>query len=356
MRKFFTLAPRFLRAAACAAVVLALTSCAVAPARASGFLASMHRQGAPNTPTQPDEMSTAEREVRATCRVTPVLCPQGVEAAVAEARANGFSAYARPLRETRSGIPQGAATALSRPLTNEECTKLNVQASADRFPGQPMSAEAREAWRRWEEQCHPGVLAKRAAALLDIAESRMARANIGLVDAKALRRDGEDELGVIDGIPYRLFADGSASFGTHELRRGFDINWNVRIRTDNMHDDQTWMVSQRGLAVGMIRTKTGRRSHFAFITNGKYGCYPGSIEYLRIDHATPLQVACDDYWDEASTKRIIAALSRGTEALTRYTAWPSRVTQDETISLNGFAVAWRYVQWLSQQPMKTANR
>jgi hypothetical protein len=78
MRKFLPLAPRLRRAAACVAVLLALGASQSAVSRAA------------------DNVSTAEFEVRATCKRTPSLCPHGVEAAVADARANGFSAYARP--------------------------------------------------------------------------------------------------------------------------------------------------------------------------------------------------------------------------------------------------------------------
>jgi hypothetical protein len=55
MRKFFSVSPRLPRAAACAAVVLALSVIlsAVAPALASGFIASMHRQASANTGAQP---------------------------------------------------------------------------------------------------------------------------------------------------------------------------------------------------------------------------------------------------------------------------------------------------------------
>jgi hypothetical protein len=191
---------------------------------------------------------------------------------------------------------------------------------------------------------------------LDVSQSRMVRTNVGAVDVATLQTDGKEERGVVDGIPYQVLPGGSASFGSHDIWAS-EKYWFVEHKIDPIHDHRIWtLVNLKGLVVMLIRTPTGQQWLSVHISHGKHGCYPGSVDYLRIDSWTPWQVACDKAWENDSARRIIQALSTGTDARTQYTAWPWNTPQNKTIELRGFAVAWRYLQWLSQQPVMTTGR
>ncbi|HDS1796977.1 MULTISPECIES: hypothetical protein [Pseudomonas] len=157
------------------------------------------------------------------------------------------------------------------------------------------------------------------------------------------------ETGVLDGIKYRFYySDGSGLVqGLAEnvldvLKDKYSENWSLRCRKDEMNDTHYCSMTREALTIGAF----GATSRFVSV-GSEY--FPGSSIAIRVDKQEPITAPANPGFTNSQETALIAAMSTGTSALTRYVQWPYEANKDKKISLFGFKSALAIIDTLNKQ-------
>lgn len=77
--------------------------------------------------------------------------------------------------------------------------------------------------------------------------------------------------------------------------------------------------------------------------------FPGSSIAIRVDKQEPITAPANPGFTNSQETALIAAMSTGTSALTRYVQWPYEANKDKKISLFGFKSALAIIDTLNKQ-------
>lgn len=138
------------------------------------------------------------------------------------------------------------------------------------------------------------------------------------------------EAGTVNGIPYKVWSDLQAQFGS----------WFVKCEKDAVTDRKSCYISQDGLWVS-VNTKG---AYYVSVMGDKF---PHSKTYIRLDGGKPLvgSIGADGDFSAAQTAQIAKLLPKAKAILTRRTTWPDNVYEDKTDSGEGYSEALEYTKW-----------
>ncbi len=166
----------------------------------------------------------------------------------------------------------------------------------------------------------------------------IANAKPFLTSAESLTPDGTK--GIVNGIYYDYYDDGSGSFGKQENDSLGDNNWSTQCDIDKITDEKMCSMKMKGLWIyaygkGKVIMSIGLE-HF-----------PGSSVTIRIDGGTPISNSSknDGNYSAGASAKIIEKLKRSKTVTTRYMRWPYRTWVDETLDISGFNEAFKYINW-----------
>lgn len=145
------------------------------------------------------------------------------------------------------------------------------------------------------------------------------------------------QVGTVDGQPFRFYRDGSGSFGKKTDDSYGDDTWHTSCSVDQMDDTRSCYMSKGEL--GVYITDNGG----VWVSVG-HEHYPGTGVKVRIDEKKP-ESAGEDGWSSDHARALIQRLKSADKVTTRFQKWPYERHLDKTIVMDGFALAWRYINW-----------
>lgn len=134
-------------------------------------------------------------------------------------------------------------------------------------------------------------------------------------------------------VPVEIFySDGSGMVGKEYNN---SATWFSKCSSDPMSDEVRCSVYQKDFS--LVRTKDG----YEVVIGGRN--YPGSKAMFRSGKEKPINGINDASFMEKDIQTIIAQLSTGKNAVTRYVEWPSGTVTDNTLDASNFIVAKEFL-------------
>lgn len=137
------------------------------------------------------------------------------------------------------------------------------------------------------------------------------------------------ESGVISGVNVAIYhSDGSGTIGK-------DYNdkkaWESSCNTDAMTDEVTCYVRHKQLYI--VKNKDG---YFAMVGHEHF---PETLAYVRVGGSKPFTSGEGGVFSKEESGKVIDAMSKSDNVVTRYTKWPYESPIDENIEMKYFGVA-----------------
>ena len=159
------------------------------------------------------------------------------------------------------------------------------------------------------------------------------------------------ELGVVNEIAYQVFhQDGSGSFAgqpgqdmANKARLKDSDYWSVACKRDAMSDKTTCHLNRGDFY--LFIEPTGRYSVSVGTAN-----FPGKPIAVRTGSGEPITtLRKDNFFEAATSQRIVQQLLKEESLKTRYMKWPHDVWIDAEYSTYGFTQALEYIVWATKQ-------